>query len=596
MRHLLFLLLLLFNHTLSAQTELTFSLSEMPNLNGKRIGIRGSVAPLSWEKTTFLNLKNTQSAEIQLIININETTSILEYKYVLEDKKGEVTYELAGQDNRLLVFAKDMATRIENSWNVANPFEINELPKVKAANLQQDFQILREAFLTLHPGLYRYHSEEEMQQYLAELQTAMSKDLTYAEAYLAISRFTANIKCGHTYANFFNQSSLIQQIILNQPDKLPFAFRIVDKRMIITKNASEDERFAAGIEVLSINGVPVAQVLDRLITVVKADGDNDAKRLNDLQVAGYDYFESFDVYFPLMFSPVDGIYDIKAKDLVNNKILTGKVLPITRKERTRRINERYGDLQQSLESLWSFEILNEQTGYLKLGTFVVWNFKMDWKKFLKESFNTLKKNKIENLVIDVRGNEGGLDEVLAELGKYLLKEPCTVDNYETRVRYTRLPASIQPYLSTWDTSIYDLSGKVMPTDNDFFAVPEESEQDTYPAARNPYPGKSYLLVNAANSSATFYLARLAKECGFATLIGQETGGSLRGLNAGNTLFLRLPNSKIEVDIPILGTFPRDEQPAHGIQPDFNVKPSVTDVVNDIDTELEFVIKLIQSSK
>ncbi len=593
---LLIFLLLMFNQPLFAQIELTFILSEMPDLNGKRIGIRGSVAPLSWEKTIFLNLKNTQNAEIQLIFNPNETTSLLEYKYVFEDKKGEVTYELAGQDNRLLVLTKDMETGIEDRWNIANPVDIRTLPKISAKDLLVDFNILREAFLTLHPGLYRYNSEQEIQHQLAALQSALSQDLTYAEAYLAISRFAASIRCGHTYANFFNQNGLIQRIILGQPDKLPFAFRMVDKRMIITKNASEDERFAPGTEILSINGAPVAQVLDSLLTLVKADGDNDAKRLNDLQVAGYDYFESFDVYFPLIFPPVEGTYDIRSKDLVNNKTLAGKVLSITRKERTRRINERYGDLPQSLEDLWSFEILNAQTGYLKLGTFVIWNFEMDWKNFLKESFNTLKKNKIANLIIDVRGNEGGLDEVLAELGKYLLKAPCTVDNYETRVRYVQITSSIQPYLSTWDKSVYDLSGKVAPTDNSFYTVPGERKQNTYPSARNPYQGRVYLLVDAANSSATFYLARLAKECGFATLVGQETGGSRRGLNAGNTLFLRLPNSKIEVDIPIFGTFPRSEQPARGIKPDFEVQPKVNDIINGIDPELEFVKKLIQEQK
>lgn len=112
----------------------------------------------------------------------------------------------------------------------------------------------------------------------------------------------------------------------------------------------------------------------------------------------------------------------------------------------------------------------------------------------------------------------------------------------------------------------------------------------FSASKKAYAGQVYFLVDAANSSGAFYLARLAKSCGIGTLVGQTTGGSQQGLNAGIILFLRLPNSKIEADIPLLGTFPRSPQPAGGIEPDIFVEPSVQALLEGRDLELEAALR------
>ncbi|MBK8045355.1 MAG: hypothetical protein IPK21_23490 [Haliscomenobacter sp.] len=38
---------------------------------------------------------------------------------------------------------------------------------------------------------------------------------------------------------------------------------------------------------------------------------------------------------------------------------------------------------------------------------------MNWRKFLQDAFSALQKQAIPNLVIDIRNNEGGADEVIA---------------------------------------------------------------------------------------------------------------------------------------------------------------------------------------
>ncbi len=130
----------------------------------------------------------------------------------------------------------------------------------------------------------------------------------------------------------------------------------------------------------------------------------------------------------------------------------------------------------------------------------------------------------------------------------------------------------------------------------FYTWKNTEPRDTeFAVSGNAYQGKIYLLVNSANSSATYYLASFLKQNGLATLVGQETGGNRRGLTGSQMFFLRLPNSKIEIDIPLIGTYPLGPQPDQGLLPDVYVKPSVEDVARGIDAEMEVVKRLIGAS-
>jgi hypothetical protein len=59
---------------------------------------------------------------------------------------------------------------------------------IKAADLQVDAGVLREAFAELHPGLYRYHTKAGMDANFAALQSKLAHDL---------SLHAARISCEH---------------------------------------------------------------------------------------------------------------------------------------------------------------------------------------------------------------------------------------------------------------------------------------------------------------------------------------------------------------------------------------------------------------
>ena len=172
---------------------------------------------------------------------------------------------------------------------------------VKSADLQIDLAVLRSAYEALHPGLYRYNGKATMDAKFEALQRKFAQDLSLQDTYLAFSVFAAQIKCGHTYPNFFNQKKPIAEALFQGHNRVPFYFRWLKRRMVVFDDFTPGHQLPRGTQVFSINGKPVGQILDRLMTVARADGSNDAKRIAYLEVTGDSIYEAFDVYFPMFF-------------------------------------------------------------------------------------------------------------------------------------------------------------------------------------------------------------------------------------------------------------------------------------------------------
>ncbi|MEZ4887094.1 MAG: S41 family peptidase [Chitinophagales bacterium] len=474
-----------------------------------------------------------------------------------------------------------------------SPFSLQSQTKIAANDLQKDFQILEQALKELHPGLYRYNDKSTIEGYFNDLQKELQTDKTLQESYLIFSQFLAKIQCGHTFCNFWNQPKEVNEAIFMKADKVPFTFRLIDRRMIVVKDATKTEQLPMGTEILKINNIEVATIVDSLLTVVKTDGDNVGSQLENMQLSGTGEFEDFDVFFSLFFPPQNGKFEVKAMDLQANKAFELSLNAVSRGQRFEVLEKRYGKQASSYDDMWSFEIWNKQTAYLQLGTFVTWKMEMNWKQFLKDAFVEIHAKNIPNLVIDIRGNAGGMDDVTRMVADFLLTKDITLSASRSLLTYEKVPENLNGYLSTWDDKFRDRTGKLKSVEGGFYTFKKATgEPETIKANKNAYGGKTYLIVNAANSSATFFMAKYFKQHGLATLVGQETGGNRKGTTGGNMFFLQLPHSKIEIDIPLIGDYPLGEQPNEGIQPDVLVRPNVEDVVNGVDTELEVVKKLI----
>ncbi|MEM6644645.1 MAG: S41 family peptidase [Bacteroidota bacterium] len=467
-----------------------------------------------------------------------------------------------------------------------------------AEQQRADLNVLRSALTQLHPGLYRYHTEASLDQAMGDLAGAWSTAETLGAAYLALSQFLATIKCGHTYANFWNQSDELQAELFAPARTLPFAFRLIDERMVVTWSVDEAAGLPVGTEVTAIDGRPVPELIETLTTYVKADGSNDGKRIDNLQVTGFGTFEAFDIYFPLRFPATDGQYTLRVQRPGAADAETVAVEAITRTERGERYSAQHGEAPTTYNDLWQFDLLGDGAAYLQIGTFVTWRLEMDWRAFLRDAFTQLREHEVEHLVIDLRGNEGGDNDVNNMLMMALASQPLHLAPVEQRAQYDVMPEALRPHVTLWNEALLDVRNMVEDTGKGYFRLRGGSEAGrTLRANPDAYAGSVYLLVGASNSSATFALTTALQDAGVATVIGQETGGNKRGINGGQYVNLHLPHAGIEVDIPLIAYFPVGAMPAdEGVMPDVMVEQQVSDVIEVHDPERAAAMALIAKAR
>lgn len=456
-----------------------------------------------------------------------------------------------------------------------------------AKGLQADVDVLEQAYTQLHPGLHRYNTPAQMAGHFADLRKALDHDQPLASAYLAFSQFAATVRCGHTYANFYNQPKDIAQAILQSPTRVPFHFRWLDGRMVVTRNLSPDASLVPGTEILSIDGVPVAEILARMMSIARADGGNDAKRRATLEVQGNDRYEAFDVYLPLFFPGIGSQQSLQVRSPGETAVRTLSVPALTHAQRLAARPAAAADASSDDAPAFTVSYRDDGVAVLDMPGWALYDSRWDWRAFLTGMFEDLQRRKVTALVIDLRRNEGGLD-VGDEILAYLTAQPLALPAYERKVRYRKTPLALRPYLDTWDPSFHDWGTQVTPVADGFYRLVREGQglQGDVIAPKSPrFAGRVYVLVGAVNSSATFEFAGAIQRAGLGTLVGQTTGGNRRGINGGSFFFLRLPNSKIELDLPLVAQFPVEPQPDAGLEPDIPVAVTVADIAAGRDAEL-----------
>ncbi len=452
---------------------------------------------------------------------------------------------------------------------------------LRGADLAGDIAILREAYEALHPGLHRYVSPAEINARFDALAGAWSRDQTRAEAYLSLSRFLAGVRCGHTYANFYNQRRAVAEELFAGRNRLPFHFAWLGRRMVVLANFSDDARLSPGSEILSVDGRPAARILRELMALARADGGNDDKRRSLLEVRGEDRFESFDIYYPLLFADAGDGFALRVR-APDGRIWRSEVAAIDLAARRAQMATA---AQDENAPAWTLAFPQAGAAVLTMPGWALYNSTWDWRGFLDAGFAEIAARGITRLVVDLRGNEGGLDcghEIIARL----IDRDLPLAAYERRVRFQTTPEALNPYLDTWDDSFRTLGADAEPIGDGFYRLPPSPDDDGVIAPKGPrFRGEVNVLINAANSSATFQFADLIRSNRLGRLIGASTGGNQRGINGGGFFFLRLPGSQLEADLPLIGTFPLTPKPDAGLAPDLRLEPTIADIANGRDPVL-----------
>jgi C-terminal processing protease CtpA/Prc len=344
--------------------------------------------------------------------------------------------------------------------------------------------------------------------------------------------------------------------------------------MVVTANGSD--ALPRGTVIRAIDGEPASAVLASLLPYTRADGTNDAKRVAQLEVRGIDNYETFDIFYGLTRRRTGQPFRLTtdAGDRV--------VQAIDLKQRQAQIT--VADNKDGPQ--WELKFETKDVARLIMPGWAVYNSKWDWKAWLDGVMEELATKQVRTLIVDLRSNEGGLDcgdEILARC----IDQPLKRASYERRVRYREAPKELDTYLDTWDPSFKNWGKDAVDIGNGYYRLIESGSDSRAPIMpKGPrFKGQLIVLVSPTNSSATFQFASLVQSSKLGLLVGSPTGGNRRGINGGAFFFLRLPASGLEVDLPLIGTFPATPQPDAGVVPDVTVKETVADIREGVDAVL-----------
>jgi len=461
----------------------------------------------------------------------------------------------------------------------ALPAMLRAAPAPGDQSLAQDLAVFRAA-MAIHPGLTLHRRPREVdaaQRRFERDYAAAAATEDMAAAFLSLARFLAFLRCGHSYPNFFNQDDADVKALFDRPTRLPFWFRWVGDRMIVLRDPSP-LALPRGTEILALNGRPAREVLARLLPYTRGDGGNDGKRRSLLSVEGREDLETFDIFQGLLLPPSGGRHRLTVRT-PDGRTPALTCAPISLAERRAMMTRVAPETDRPR---WQWERRLDGIALLTMPGWAMWNSQWDWRGWLEDRLDSLADAR--GLIIDIRDNEGGDDcgdPILARL----VDRPVSGWPFDLRLRFNAMPALLKDHSSTWDSGFYALGDGAVPLGNGYYRPRAAEVQSVIAPAPKRIRCPVVALTSPVNSSATFAFINAAREAGGVTLIGEPTGGNRRGVNGGAFLFVKLPWSGIEFDLPLKGYVARTPQPDSGIDPDILVPTGIADIVAGRDPAL-----------
>ena len=231
--------------------------------------------------------------------------------------------------------------------------------------------------------------------------------------------------------------------------------------------------------------------------------------------------------------------------------------------------------------------LTEEVGYIRVKGFMTGPLSYVFRGFIKKDRVKIKRfldhsrGRYRKLIIDIRDNGGGLPQY----GYHALISPFLKEG----VTYNQIAGIRRKYLSETNKSFLRFLQKDCSTKKQYVMSIEEIEppegfdskewifynitRRIKPSNRYNFDGSLYVLINGGAGSAADDYANAVKRIGFATLVGQNTGGGAAGYIGPPVL--RLPASgmifRVETELVINpdGSF----NELFGTPPDIKLEPA-----------------------
>jgi len=322
-------------------------------------------------------------------------------------------------------------------------------------------------------------------------------------------------------------------------------------------------------ELLSVDGAGHAAMLEEMASVSAHDGDNRTGVMRDRLGRGYAAIRWW------MRGNEEG-YDVRIK-LPGGEVVSRRLRPVP-------VSARPAP-QDDPATVATLNWVNADTAYLYVPTFSNKRYRAagaDYRTTIQSVFDTLAARRAKNLILDLRDNGGGSEPNESILLSHLIAKPfrkyASVRSRPNHLRVTSLSGRV------FEHDIYDADE--LPTvkagpNGDLYRenAPPEGLMTRWERAKPVFAGRLVVLAGGYTFSGGAELASMLRATNRGLFVGEEVGGTHGGNTSGYKWELTLPNSGMEIGIPLLAfRFVWNEpQRNHGAMPHCPVQPSVGEV-------------------
>lgn len=421
----------------------------------------------------------------------------------------------------------------------------------------EDLEFLRKSIIEYNPALSKYHPEFDSLS-IQVIEKPHYETVSILEHFTKINKICALANEGHINIGDRNDN-FYKEISDNTKISLPIQIKIIDSRIYIYGDFSNEQLLNRGDEVITINGISSKNILNKLMEVTSSDGNIKTYAFRKIE-------DTFSSIFYYHIQQCD-VFTIKTLDK-DNKEKSTTLKALTTRGKIDNIKKYYPpkDVQKNEAESFYTLTLNSDYAYLKLPSFdyrKVNKYQVKSKKLYKSIFEELQNENVNHLIIDLRDNTGGRNEFADDIIPFIIQD----DNNDSFLKKT----------ISWN-------GKTKT-----YRLPKPSKL--------LFKGSIYVLVNGKTFSAGSTLARYLKEYGNAICIGTETGTRYEGFAAGSSETVILPYSKISIGIPRYHiVFPKSikQQTANrGLLLDYEIQSTIEDYSNKVDLHLDKAISLLK---
>jgi C-terminal processing protease CtpA/Prc len=302
---------------------------------------------------------------------------------------------------------------------------------------------------------------------------------------------------------------------------------------------------------LSINGHSMNEIIQRLFLYIPSDGNIESRKNWELP-------DNFQLLYNIVYgeeNSFDITYKTKTGDIKTTRLKADLIKNFICPSPFPRPNK-YLQLSYTKDDIAVLTLKTFFDGFLQ-------QTNENFSKFLDSAFKDIKENKIEELIIDIRSNQGGNDGNGEMLYSYLTQKPFA-------------------YYASQETVTEKFAGNDHP--NLKIQQPKE----------NNYHGKVYFLINGRSFSGVAEFSSVAKSNNRGLFVGEECGGGYYGNTSGDEVMVTLPNTQITCRIPLIKYTMAVKKASYtdrGVIPDYTLYPTISDIIEHKDGQMEYALKL-----